>query len=107
MTEDQGMSENVPDLEAQLQTLQAYLERIEERLENSKDTSRLWTLADVAGYMAVSEMTARRIMSHSVAPKPVRLPTRKDSSTTPRWVAQEVIEFALRRSHRTPHAVSY
>lgn len=106
MTETQDMGEELSD-PLRLRNLEAQLETIIERLDVQMDTSRLWTLADVARYMSVSEMSARRIMSQTGAPKCVRIPTSKKTKSTPRWVANEVIEFALRRAHREKRVINY
>ena len=68
---------------------------------------RLWKIDEVADHLNVSEMTARRMMSHPTAPKAVRVPTVNGTHPVTNWVAQEIIDYATRTKHRVTSDVKY
>jgi predicted DNA-binding transcriptional regulator AlpA len=58
---------------------------------------RLWTIHDIAAYLAVSRRTADKLVQQPGFPLRIRL-----SSQTHRWVPADVRRWARSRSERTP-----
>ena len=89
------MSLNLDDGEVQREIL----DKLTCLLENQTPLSdRLWTIKDCAIYFRVSELTARRVLAQPGSPRPIRLPTNKDSRLPARYIADEIRTFAARRA---------
>lgn len=62
---------------------------------------RLWTVSDVAIYLATSEPTARRILARPNAPRPIRLPTSDEHKLPARYRPEDIKAFAAK--NEMPH----
>ena len=117
MNLDLGDDEDAPRREPEELTLKKIDDRLVQLEEQIKELvhllggmlqpDRLWKIDEVADHLCVSEMTARRMMSHPTAPKAVRVPTVNGTHPVTCWVAQEVIDYALRTKHRVTSDVKY
>lgn len=66
-----------------------------ERILDSQDlfSGRLWTIKDIAHYIASSERTAQRVMNADGAPEPVIIPTSRGTELARRWVPDHVMRY--------------
>ena len=87
--------------------LEAQVKELVHLLGGMLKPDRLWKIDEVADHLCVSQMTARRMMSHPSAPKAVRVPTVSGTHPVTAWVAQEIVDYATRTKHRVASDVKY